>query len=106
MVYIKYDGEVYLEHLKVKKILAIIRTGCKDEDKPVKEAYLEFNKETKDGKKMDKYSRLLEDSIRTIVDVNEDSDIDSLFSAGGTTALLENIKGLDDFELISFVVIR
>lgn len=106
LVYIKYDGEVYLEHLKVKKILDIIRTGCKDKDKPVKEAYLEFNKETKDGKKMDKYSRLLEDSIRTIVDVNEDSDIDSLFSAGGTTALLENIKGLDDFELISFVVIR
>lgn len=106
LVYMKYNGEVYIDHLKVKKILDILRTGCKGNDKPIKEAYLEFNKDTKDGRKMDKYSRLLEDTIRSIVDVNEDSDIDSLFSAGGTTALLENINGLDDFELISFVVIR
>ena len=66
--------------------------------------YKEFNKETNDGKKMDKYSRLLEDTIRSIIHVNEESDIDSLFSSGGTTALLESIKGLDDFELISLVV--
>ncbi|WP_352417933.1 helicase-related protein [Proteiniborus sp.] len=106
LVYMKYDGEVYLDHLKVKKILDVLRTGCKGKDEPIKEEYLEFNKETKDGKKMDKYSTLLEETIKTIVDVNEDSDIDSLFSAGGTTALLENINGLDDFELIAFVVIR
>ena len=55
---------------------------------------------------MDKYSRLLEDAIKSIIDVNQESDIDSLFSSGGTTALLDSIKGLDDFELISFVVIR
>ncbi len=55
---------------------------------------------------MDKYSRLLEEAIKSIIDVNEEADLDSLFSAGGTTALLETIKGLDDFELISFVVIR
>lgn len=89
LVYIKYDGEVYLEHLKVKNILDILRIGCKDKDKPIKESYLGFNKETKDGKKMDKYSRLLEDSIRTIIDLNEDSNIDSLFSAGGTTTFGE-----------------
>ena len=55
---------------------------------------------------MDKYSKLLEDAIKSIINVNEESDIDSLFSAGGTTALMKSIKGLDDFELISFVVIR
>lgn len=83
-----------------------MRSGCKGKDKPIKEAYEPFNKETKDGKKMDRYSRLLEEAIKSIIDVNEEADIDSLFSAGGTTALLETIKGLDDFELISFVVIR
>ena len=55
---------------------------------------------------MDKYSKLLEDAIMSIINVNKESDIDSLFSSGGTTALLESVKGLDDFELISFVVIR
>lgn len=47
LIYIKYDGEVYIDHLKVKKILDIIRTGCKGIEEPIKEAYLEFNKETK-----------------------------------------------------------
>lgn len=106
LVYINYDGGVVVNHLKVKKILDVLRTGCKEKSKPIKEAYKIFNKETRDGKKMDKYSRLLEDAIESIIDVNEESDIDSLFSAGGTTALLESIEGLDDFELISFVVIR
>lgn len=106
LVYIDYNGEVIVDHLKVKKILDILRVGCKGKDEPIKEAYKPFNKETKDGKKMEKYSKLLEDAIKSIIDVNEESDIDSLFSAGGTTALLESIEGLDDFELISFVVIK
>jgi hypothetical protein len=106
LVYVNYEGEVVVNHLKVKKILDVLRTGCKGKNKPIKEAYTEFNKETKDGKKMDKYSKLLEDAIKSIIDVNEESDIDSLFTSGGTTALMKSIKGLDDFELIAFVVIR
>lgn len=106
LVYIDYNGEIVVNHLKVKKILDVLRTGCKGIDKPIKEVYKPFNKETKDGKKMDRYSILLEDAIKSIIDVNEESDIDSLFSSGGTTALLESIEGLDDFELVSFVVIR
>lgn len=106
LVYVNYNGEVVVNHLKVKKILDILRIGCKGKETPIKEAYIQFNKETKDGKKMDKYSRLLQDAIKSIINVNEENDIDSLFSAGGTTALMKSIKGLDDFELISFVVIR
>ena len=106
LVYVDYEGEVVVNHLKVKKILDVLRSGCKGKNKPIKEVYRPFNKETRDGKKMDKYSRLLEDAIKSIIDVNQESDIDSLFSSGGTTALLDSIKGLDDFELISFVVIR
>ena len=55
---------------------------------------------------MDKYSMLLAESIRSIVQVKEESDLDSLFTSGGTTALLDSIKGLEDFELVTFVVIR
>jgi len=65
-----------------------------------------FNQATKDGKKMDMYSMLLEETIRSIVQVKEENDLDSLFSSGGTTALIDSIKGLEDFELLTFVVIR
>lgn len=106
LVYVDYDGGVVVTHLKVKRILDVLRTVCKGKNKPIKGAYKLFNKETKDGKKMGRYSGLLEDAIKSIINVNEESDIDSLFTAGGTTALLESIEGLDDFQLISFVVIR
>lgn len=66
----------------------------------------EFNAETADGKKMQHYSDLLHKAIDNIISVKEESDIDSLFSIGETTALLGDIKGLDDFELITFLVIK
>lgn len=106
LIYIDYNGKVIVDHIRVKKILDVLRIGCKGKDRPIKEAYRPFNKETKDGRNMDKYSKLLEDAIKSIININEESDIDSLFSAGGTSALLETIEGLNDFELVSFVVIR
>jgi hypothetical protein len=106
LVYIGDDGEVIINHLEVKKTLDTLRALCKGKNEPLKRVYQAFNKETRDGRKMDKYSMLLEETIKSVIDVKEESDLDSLFSAGGTTALMDTIKGLEDFELISFVVIR
>ena len=55
---------------------------------------------------MQHYSDLLANAIDSIISVKEESDIDSLFSVGETTALLSDVKGLDDFELITFLIIR
>ena len=68
--------------------------------------YERFNRETDDGKDMAEMSELLSEAIDSIIDVKEESDIDSLFSAGGTTALLSQVSGLDDFELICFLVVE
>lgn len=51
-------------------------------------------------------SSLLTDAINSIIDVKAESDIDSLFSPGGTSALHTKISGLDDFEMICFLVVR
>ena len=42
----------------------------------------------------------------SIVDAKEDSDLDSLFRSGGTSALLSQVSGLDDFELICLLVVK
>ena len=55
---------------------------------------------------MQKYSNLLGKAIESIVTVKQQTDIDSLFSFGDTSALVGDIHGLDDFELICFLVIR
>ena len=106
MVYVGMDGEIICDYLNPKKILDDIRLLCKGKKEPNKELCYKFNKETNDGKDMSELSDLLTDAINSIIDVKEESDIDSLFTAGGTSALMSNISGLIDFELICFLVIK
>ena len=106
LVYVTEKGDLVYSHLQVKNILDILRSVCKNEDKPIKELCSIFNKETKDGYKMSKYNDLLEDSILSIIETKEEKDIDSLFTSGGTTALKNEVEGFDEFELVAFVVIK
>ncbi len=105
LIYIKENGEIKSNHLNIKNTLDIIRSVSKGMDKPIVEAYTKFNEETDDGKSMKMYSELLNDSIKSIINIKEESDIDSLFTTGGTTMLKNDIKGISDFELISFIVV-
>lgn len=106
MVYLSHTGTVICDHLSPKKLLDKMRYACKDKTEPDKILCKQFNKETRDGKNMRHYSDLLQSAIESIITVKEESDIDSLFSVGETSALTYNIKGLDDFELITFLVIK
>lgn len=106
MVYLSHTGTVICDHLSPKKLLDKMRYACKDKTEPDKVLCKQFNKETRDGKNMRHYSDLLQSAIESIITVKEESDIDSLFSVGETSALTYNIKGLDDFELICFLVIK
>ncbi|WP_027728644.1 helicase-related protein [Treponema sp. C6A8] len=106
MVYIKKDGEIQLNHLEAKKMLDNIRLLCKGKTTPNTELCAIFNKETRNGKNMKQCSELLSKAIDSIIETKDMSDIDSLFHSGGTTINNFNIKGLDDFELICFFVVR
>ncbi len=105
LVYIKEDGTILSNHLNVKNTLDTLKTIAKGHNEPIKEAYKKFNEETNDGKNMQNYSHLLNESINSIINIKEENDIDSLFRSGGTTMLKNDIKGLEDFELISFMVV-
>lgn len=106
MVYIGMDGEIICDYLNPKKLLDDIRLLCRGKKQPIKELCYRFNEETDDGRNMSEMSELLSEAIDSIIDCKEDSDIDSLFSTGGTSALMSNISGLDDFELICFLVVK
>ena len=106
MVYVNNDGETIINHLNPKKLLDSMRFLCRDKSKVDELACKEFNMETDDGRDMTAYSELLRTAVSSIIDVNADSDIDSLFSGGETTALINDVSGLEDFELICFLVVR
>lgn len=106
MVYISNEGEVICDHLSPKQMLDKMRFLCKGKTEPIPEAYKQFNKETRDGKDMSKFSNLLGEAIASIIEVKDESDIDSFLGGGNVSFLSNEIKGLDDFELICFLVIR
>lgn len=106
MVYIGNDGEVICDHLSPKEMLDKMRLLCKGKTEPIPEAYKPFNKETRDGRNMSQLSKLLGDAIASIIEVKDESDIDSFLGGGQVSFLSNEIKGLDDFELICFLVVR
>ena len=106
MVYISNEGEVICDHLSPKQMLDKMRFLCKGKNEPIPELYRQFNKETRDGRNMSALSKLLGEAISSIIEVKEESDIDSFLGGGQISFLINEIKGLDDFELICFLVVR
>ena len=106
LVYLDEAGNVVYNHMDVKSILDVLRTACKYQTVPIADLCRAYNRETRDGYKMDKYSRLLDKGIQSIMDVKEANDLDTLFNSGSAVLFNAGMKGLEDFELITFVVIK
>ncbi len=106
MVYISESGEVVVNHLSPKEMLDRLRFLCKGKTAPDMELCREFNKATSNGKDMRRYSELLGNAISSIIHVKEESDINSFLSGVQGSLFTEEIRGLDDFELICFLVIK
>ena len=105
LVYLDDNGNVIADHTHVKHLLDVVRAGCRPYDHPVIEATRVFNAATSEGTEMGMYSELLTAAIRSMIDVTDERDLESLFTDGPTTALTQAIGGVDDFELIAFIAI-
>ena len=106
MVYISNGGEIVIDHLQPKKMLDSFRYLAKGKKEADTSLSNQFDKETKSGKDMTMYSDLLEESIESIIDIKDESDLDSFLSGKKMSFISDTIDGLDDFELISFLVIK
>ncbi len=106
LVYIDNDGQVLINHLAPKELLDNFRSLCRGKSHPQATLCKEFNKETRNGFKMDHYSKLLGDAINSIISVKDQSDLDSFLDGSQAELFTKEITGLEDFELIDFLVIR
>ena len=106
LVYIKDSGELLLNHIESKKILDAMRMLCKGKNEPLIDLCKSLSESTDDYHDMSNYSNLLKQSIGTILQTEEEKEVLSLFKSGGTTALKDKLKGIEDFNLISFLIIR
>ena len=106
MVYIGEDGEIICDHLSPKDLLDRMRLLCKDRTRPDLALCRRFNAETKDGRNMADYSELLNAAIGSIIHVKDESDMDSFLKGAQMSFLSNVISGLEDFELICFLVVK
>lgn len=106
LVYLSNEGQTISTHTDAKKTLDVLRLISKDKTQPLEDLCKQVSDETEDFRKMDFYSNLLGKAINTILKTEEEKDIHSLFKIGGTTALSSKIKGIEDFQLISFFIIK
>lgn len=106
MIYLSEEGEVITDHLEPKELLDNFRFLSKGKMSPEQDLCAIFNKETQDGKDMSQYSSLLEEAISSIINTKNESEIENFLSGNKVSFLTEDIKGLDDFELVSFLVVK
>ena len=67
----------------------------------------EFNKETKNNKKMDKYKNLLTEAIDNVLGKVEDEQTMDLFNFGGFENLVSSSSSNnDEFDIISYLIIN
>jgi len=106
LVYITDEGEIKLSFLQAKQILDIYKKLCCSKHEVLTEFVAAFNKETDDGHSMKKYSDLLENAISELIGKKQEIGISSLFNRGGTTLQKSIFDGMEDFELVTFLVLR
>lgn len=105
MAYVTEDGTVQMNFVHGRKILDIYKKVCKGQTEVLKDLVRQFNKETEDGQDMKRYTQLLQDAVDDLIGKKKEVGVMSLFQKGGTSQ--KNVsQGLDDFELISFLVLR
>lgn len=106
MVYVGTDGEIICDYLNPKKLLDAVRLLCRGRDKPVPVLCNAFNAETDDGRNMAEMSELLSAAIDSIIETKDESDVDSFLKGNQMSFLSGAINGLNDFELICFLVVK
>ncbi|PHR69887.1 MAG: helicase [Arcobacter sp.] len=106
LVYIDNNNEIKLGFTSAKTILDIYKNLCMGEESAIREAVKLFEEETENYSNMSHYTTQLKTAVESILGKKEESGMDSLFSRGGTTISSDSFSGLEDFELISYLVIK
>ena len=105
LVHVGDDGAVLLPYPQAKQILDRLKRLCLGRDLPDAGACARFDKATKDGEDMRHAQKLLAAAVASVVGKSEERAVASLFTPGGTHALAGEFAGIDDFEVVAYLVV-
>jgi hypothetical protein len=99
------DGAILLPYTQAKQVLDRLKRLCIGRDLPDAGACARFDKATVNGRDMEPYRELLAQAVASITGKKEERAIASLFIPGGTHALEGEFAGMNDFEVMAFLVV-
>jgi hypothetical protein len=105
LVHVGDDGSVLLPFTQAKSALDRLKRVCIGRDLPDAEACDRFDKATKGGEDMSQPGKLLSTAVSSVIGKKEERAVASLFTPGGTHAMKGEFAGINDFEVIAYLVI-
>ena len=105
LVFVSASGEVKLNFTQARKVLDLLKNQTLGRHNPHEEAVKCFNRRTKNGSDMSLYQSLLAKAASSITGKAEEKGVESLFQRGGTVLSNDTFRGIDDFEVISYLII-
>lgn len=102
ILYVNSAGDLVASPEESKKILDLLGSLCRGKTQPLQSLVNQYNHQTKDGKEMSGYSKLLQQAIEQLKEQDQLSTMDALFNFGTVNLMNSSIEGMDDFELICF----
>lgn len=105
IVYVSDSGEICLNFTHSKKILDILKKSSFSQTNPDKAALAQFNQLTRNAHNMSHYQSLLGKAVFAITGKAEEHGVESLFQRGGTVLSKDSFRGIEDFEVVAYLII-
>ncbi len=105
VVHVGDDGTVLLPYTQAKQSLDRLKRLCVGREMPDAGGCARFDKTSKNGEDMRSAQKLLAAAVASVVGKNEERAVASLFSPGGTHAMKGEFAGMNDFEVVAFLVV-
>jgi len=105
LIWVSESGEVQMNFTQAKKILDLLKKLSLGRSRSDESAVARFKIDTSNATDMGKYQSLLAKAVAAITGKAEEKGVESLFQRGGTVLSKDLFKGIDDFEVVSYLVI-
>ncbi|MEB3260497.1 MAG: C-terminal helicase domain-containing protein, partial [Cyanobacteriota bacterium] len=105
LVHVAEEGTILLPHTRARRILERLKAVCHGREQPDWRAWARFERATRQGEDMRQVQRLLAAAVASVVGKSEERAVASLFAPGGTHALAGEFAGINDFEVVAFLVV-
>lgn len=106
LTYVSDDGQVNLTFTQSKKVLDLLKKHGHGKGVPDQAAIARMNERTRNGRDMSHYRALLESAVASVIGKSEEKGVESLFSRGGTNLTKDSFQGMEDFEVVSYMVVN